>query len=137
MYAQKKTVENIHIVRERDRRRLRELVALAVIGFIVGGFLVLFTSQNLEVIRLGREATRLQQMRKEIDNRNKVLQLELDRLTSLDAVERKARKLGFETTDPKDIVTVTDGTSSGLRPPSPGERREGPQLVGEAGVRGR
>ena len=107
MYAQKKTVENIHIVRERDRRRVRELVALAVIGFLVGGFLVLFTSQNLEVIRLGREATRLQQARKDLENRNKALQLELDRLTSLDAVAQKARKLGFETTDPRNVVAVT------------------------------
>lgn len=107
MYAQKKTVENIHIVRERDRRRFRELVALAVIGFLVGGFLVLFTSQNLEVIRLGREATRLQQTRKDIENRNKALQLELDRLTALDAVEQKARKLGFEKTDPRSVVAVT------------------------------
>ena len=113
MYAQKKNVENIHIVRERDRRRFRELLAVAGLGIPVGLFLLLFTWQNLEVIRLGREATRLQQTRKEIENRNKALQLELDRLTSLDAVEQKARRLGFETTDPKNVVTVTDGRVRG------------------------
>jgi len=120
MYAQKKTVENIHIVRERDRRRFRELLAVAGLGIPVGLFLLLFTWQNLEVIRLGREATRLQQTRKEIENRNKALQLELDRLTSLDAVEQKARKLGFDTTEPRNIVTVT---ADGPRPASRGTEK--------------
>lgn len=116
MYAQKKTVENIHIVRERDRRRFRELLAVAGLGIPIGLFLLLFTWQNLEVIRLGREATRLQETRKEIENRNKALQLELDRLKSFDAVEQKARKLGFDTTDPRNIVTVTDdGTRHAAR----------------------
>ena len=65
-------------------------------------FLLLFTWQNLEVIRLGREATRLQKQRKEIENANKALQLELDRLTSLDAVEQKAdARSASSRTDPR------------------------------------
>lgn len=107
MYAQKKTVENIHIVRERDRQRFRELLAVLSLGIPIGLFLLLFTWQNLEVIRLGREATRLQQKRKQIEDANKALQLELDRLTSLDSVERKAMTLGFAPTDAGAVVTVT------------------------------
>jgi len=106
MYAQKKTVENIHIVRERDRQRFRELLAVLSLGIPVGLFLLLFTWQNLEVIRLGREATRLQQQRKQMQDANKALQLELDRLTSLDSVEKKAATLGFAPTDPGAVVMV-------------------------------
>jgi hypothetical protein len=106
MYAQKKSIDNVHIVRERDRQRFRELLAVLGLGLPIGLFLLLFTWQNLEVIRLGHEATRLQKMRKEIENSNKVLQLELDRLTSLAEVEKKATALGFAPTQPKAIVMV-------------------------------
>ncbi len=106
MYTQKKPIENIHIVRERDRRRFRELLAVLGLGIPLGLFLLLFTWQNLEVIRLGHEATRLQQTRKEIEDQNKTLQLELDRLTALDSVEKKASALGFQPADPRAIVMV-------------------------------
>lgn len=106
MYTQKKPIENAHIVRERDRRRFRELLAVLSLGAPIGFFLLLFTWQNLEVIRLGHEATRLQKARKEIEDENKSLQLELDRLTSLAAVQQKASTLGFTPTDANAIVTV-------------------------------
>src|ERR1700687_2201853 len=106
MYAQKKPIENVHIVRERDRQRSRELLAVLVVGIPIALFLLLFTWQNLEVIRLGHEATALQKQRKEVQNANKSLQFELDRLTSLHSVEQKATAMGFERTDPRVVVMV-------------------------------
>ena len=64
MYTQKKSIDNVHIVRERDRQRFRELLAVLSLGIPIGLFLLLFTWQNLVVIRLGREATHLQKVRK-------------------------------------------------------------------------
>jgi cell division protein FtsL len=107
MYAQKKSIDNAHIVRERDRQRLRDLVTVVLVGLPIGLFLALFTYQNLEVMRLGHEATRLQKRRTELENQNKALQLELDRLTSLQSVEQKATKLGFERTDARAVVMVS------------------------------
>lgn len=112
MYTQKRPIENVHIVRERDRRRFRELLAILLLGIPIGAFLLLFTWQNLEVIRLGREATHLQEQRKQIEDANKSLQLELDRLTALDAVEKKARSLGFEPADPRSVVSVQTTTTA-------------------------
>jgi cell division protein FtsB len=106
MYTQKKAIDNTHIVRERDRQRNRELTAVLFLGAPIGLFLLLFTWQNLEVIRLGREATRLQKDLKQVEAEHKALQAELDRLTSFDAVERKASTLGFAATDSKAIVIV-------------------------------
>lgn len=106
MYAQKKPIDNAHIVRERDRQRFRELFAVLGLGIPVGLFLLLFAWQNLQVIRLGHEATSLQNQRKQIENERKLLQFQLDRLTSLHAVEEKAAALGFERTDPRAIVMV-------------------------------
>jgi len=120
-YTQKKPIENAHIVRERDRRRFRELLAVLSLGAPIGFFLLLFTWQNLEVIRLGHEATRLQKSRKEIEDANKALQLELDRLTSLPAVQQKASALGFTPTEAQAIVTV-NGVAQALLP-VPGQAR--------------
>ena len=106
MYTQKKPIENTHIVRERDRQRFRELLAVLSLGIPIGLFLLLFTWQNLEVIRLGREATRLQKTLKDAEAEHKALQLELDRMTSFPAVEQQAKQLGFEATDPRAIVLV-------------------------------
>ena len=107
MYTQKKPIENTHIVRERDRQRNRELLAVLSLGIPIGFFLLLFAWQNLEVIRLGREATRLQQNLKDIEAVHKSLQAELDRRTSFDTVEEKAAVLGFEPSQPVAIVLVT------------------------------
>ena len=106
MYAQKKSVDNVHIVRERDGQRFRELFAVLALGIPIGLFLLLFAWQNLEVIRLGHQATRMQNQRRVIENENKALQFQLDRLTSLHSVEQKATTLGFERTDPRAVVMV-------------------------------
>src|SRR3954466_3789626 len=124
MYAQKKPIENTHIVRERDRRRSRELWAVLALGIPIGAFLLLFTWQNLEVIRLGHEATRLQKQKQEIENANKALQLELDRRTSLANVEQRAVTLGFQRTDPRAVVMVQRPSvpNPDTRHPTPGVR---------------
>jgi len=129
MYTQKKPIENTHIVRERDRQRNRELLAVLFLGVPIGLFLLLFTWQNLEVIRLGSEATRLQKQLKETEAQHKQLESELDRLTSFDTVEQKAQELGFARTDSKTIVMVEEAArpSSALRAPSPRTRGEGQQ----------
>jgi len=116
MYAQKKPIENTHIVRERDRQRFRELFSVVVLGLFIAGFLIIFTWQNLSVIRLGHEATRLQQEKKQLENANKALRLEVDRMTSLAAVEQRATALGFEKSDPHTVVTVTRDTADSQRP---------------------
>lgn len=119
MYTQKKSIENTHIVRERDRQRFRELLAVLALGIPIGLFLLLFTWQNVEVIHLGREATRLQNRLKDIETRHKSLQTELDKLTSFETVEAKARNLSFEPADPKAIVMVereSPATQAASRP---------------------
>lgn len=118
MYTQKKPIDNTHIVRERDRRRNRELLAVLSLGIPIGLFLLLFTWQNLEVIRLGRETTRLQKSWKDTEAAHKALEAERDRLTSFDTVETQAAKLGFAPADPKTIVMV-----NGAPAPAPADRR--------------
>jgi len=117
-YAQKKQIENTYIVRERDRRRSRELLGVLAVGVPLGLFLWLFTWQNLEVFRLGREATRLQEVKTDLEQTNKRLRLEVERLTALEQVEQKAERLGLQPAEPADIVEVS---IKGGRPGSAGE----------------
>lgn len=124
MYAQKKPIDNTHIVRERDRRRNRELLAVFFLGLPIGLFLLLFTWQNLEVIRLGRETTRLQKLYKDTEAKHKALEAERDRLTSFDTVETQVSKLGFAPADPKTIVMVAGrGTAEGSVTPPPAHQQ--------------
>ncbi|HEY5611576.1 MAG TPA: hypothetical protein VIL97_10235 [Thermoanaerobaculia bacterium] len=115
MYAQRKPIENAHIVRERDRERFRELLAVLSLGIPIALFLILYTWQNLEVIRLGRQTTELQKTRKELEDANKKFQLEIERLTALDGVASKATALGFEPTDSQRIVVVRPAAKSAAR----------------------
>ncbi|HSP15946.1 MAG TPA: hypothetical protein VLV78_14465 [Thermoanaerobaculia bacterium] len=131
MYTQKKSIDNAHIVRERDRQRFRELLAVFFLGVPVGLFLLLFTWQNLEVIRLGRQATELQKVRKSIDEENKRLQVEFDRLTALESVQKRATDLGLSKTEPIAIVMVNDRPqASGLGPQTRPPGRVEPEARG-------
>jgi cell division protein FtsL len=106
MYAQQKSIENLHIVRERDRQRFRELLAVISLGVPIGLFLLLFTWQNVEVIRLGREATRLEAVRGNLEKENRKLALEMESKTALDRVEQRAAELGFSQPAAGRIVVV-------------------------------
>lgn len=129
MYAQKKTIDNTHIVREKDRQRNRELLAVLSLGVPIGFFLLVFAWQNLEVIRLGREATQLQKTLKDQETAHKQLQGELDRLTSFDAVETQVTKLGFEPAKPDSIVMVEQGASAAVSSRAQRSAVEGPPAV--------
>jgi hypothetical protein len=113
MYAKKKAIENAHIVRERDRERFRELLAVLLLAAPVALFLLLFTWQNLEVIRLARRATELRAAREELVERNRDLRLRIQRMTALGEVEKKAVQLGLHPTHSTHLVNVRipDGAS--------------------------
>lgn len=108
MYAQQKSIENLHIVRERDRQRFRELLAVISLGVPIGLFLLLFTWQNVEVIRMGREATRLEAVRNDLEKENRKLALEMESRTALQNVEGRAADLGFTQPAAENVVIVRD-----------------------------
>ena len=116
MYAKKKAIENAHIVRERDRERFRELLAVLLLAAPVALFLLLFTWQNLEVIRLARRATELRGAREELEKTNRDLRLRIQRMTSLGEVEKKAAQLGLRPTDSTHLVNVRIPRQTGARP---------------------
>jgi cell division protein FtsB len=114
-YAQRKPIENEFIVRERDKRRSRELLAVVLLGLPLGLLLWLFAWQNLEVIRLAREATRLRAVQTDLEKSNKRLKIEVERLTALDAVQSKAGAIGLQPSESARVVVVSQGAKRPAR----------------------
>ena len=90
-YAIHRRVENTYLVRERDRRLLRELLGVAAVVLVLGGGLLAYTWVHIEIMRTGYR----------IDDREKELHqlLELERRLLLEAahlehpeqIEKRAR----------------------------------------------
>src|SRR5262249_1895337 len=74
--AVRKPVENVSLVRERDRKRTRELLALALAA--LPPMLVLFAAiwANLETVRLGYQLERLESQREVLVKRGRSLRAE-------------------------------------------------------------
>lgn len=112
MYAQQKAIDNVHIVRERDRQRFRELLAVCSLAIPIGIFLLLFSWQNIEVIRLAREATVLQEMRSELERVNRKLALEMEARTALSDISQRAGDLDLQPADSVVVVRIESGAGT-------------------------
>ena len=57
-YAQSKRVQNLHLTRERDRRRGRELATFLLAGLPIACALLVYAALHIETVRVGylREA---------------------------------------------------------------------------------
>lgn len=112
-YSQSKRVQNLHLTRERDRRRGRELASFLLLGLPVACALLVYAALHVETVRVGyaREARSRQAARLTEENRR--LRAELARAS---APERVAGVAGRK----------------GLRPPLPGQVQhvELPRLPG-------
>jgi cell division protein FtsL len=101
-YAQSKRVENLHLTRERDRRRGRELATYLLAGLPVACALFVCAALHIETVRIGYARESRVKLFSRLDEENRRLRAELA-LASAPArvVEVAARK--------------------GLRPPRPGQ----------------
>ena len=115
VYAQTKRVENLHLTRERDRRRGRELATLLLAGLPIACALLAYAALHIETVRVGyiREARQKQVAVANEENRR--LRAELAQASSPERVADVARR-------------------KGLRPPHPGQVQvvEGPVAGGAA-----
>lgn len=89
-YAFTRPVVNTYLVRERDRRRVRELALVLLVVVCLGGGLLAYTWIHLEVTRAGY---RINELEKELDERQREerqLRLEASYLASPSQIERRA-----------------------------------------------
>jgi cell division protein FtsL len=96
-YAFTRPVANAYLVRERDRKRLRELVlVLAAVGALGIGLLS-YTWIHLEVLSTGYKIDKLEKQLREMTRTERQLSLEAAYLASPQRIEERARhELGLE-----------------------------------------
>ncbi len=108
-YAVRRPVENVYLIRERDRRRTREFAALVLAA--VPPMLVLFAAiwANLETVRLGYQLAKVAGQKEALLERNRQLRMEQAQATSLVRVDGIARKtLGLVAPEPGQILLIRD-----------------------------
>jgi cell division protein FtsL len=101
-YAQSKRIENLHLTRERDRRRGRELATFVLAGLPVACALLGYAALHIETVRVGYLREARQKSMADLTEENRRLRAELARASSPERVAALAQR-------------------KGLRPPHPGQ----------------
>lgn len=89
-YAFTRPVANSYLVRERDRRRVRELALVLLVVVCLGGGLLGYTWIHLEVTRAGYNINLLEKELTEKTRRERQLRLEAAYLAGPSQIERRA-----------------------------------------------
>jgi hypothetical protein len=89
-YALRRPVVNAYLVRERDRRRLRELGLVLVTLLPLGAALLLYIWVQLEVVRTGYRIEGLERRLHALGQSERQLRLEASYLGSPERVGRRA-----------------------------------------------
>jgi cell division protein FtsB len=105
LYAIHRPVENAYLVRERDRRLIRELMGVVAVVLVLGGGLLAYTWVHIEIVRTGY---RIDQREKELhglreDERRR--RLEVARLRRPELIEERARR-DLDMREPTLVQTV-------------------------------
>jgi cell division protein FtsL len=89
-YAFTRPVANSYLVRERDRRLLRELALVLLVVLCLGGGLLAYTGIHLEVTRTGYRIDKLERELEERTREERRLRLEAAYLASPTQIEKRA-----------------------------------------------
>ena len=89
-YAVRRPIVNTYLVRERDRRRLRELAVVLLIVVSLGGGLLAYTWIHLEVLSTGYRIVELERRARELAQEERRWRLEAAYLASPQEAERRA-----------------------------------------------
>lgn len=108
-YAVRRPVENLYLVRERDRQRTRELVALALAAVPPAVVLFLAIWANLETVRLGYQLAGVSKNREALLERKHRLEMDRAQAAALARVEPIARgTLGLVPPTLDQVILVKD-----------------------------
>lgn len=96
-YALRRPVVNAYLVRERDRRRFRELALVLLVVVSLGGGVFAYIWIHLQVLSTGYRIDELERELTELTRKERQLRLEASYLASPSRVERRAsEELGMQ-----------------------------------------
>jgi len=103
-YVVRRTVENTYLVRQRDRRRRRELLGVVAAVLLVSGGLLAYTSIHIEILRSGYRVDVLERQLHSLEQAERERQLAIARLTAPERVEKRALAAGMQAPSLDQIV---------------------------------
>ena len=89
-YASRRPVENAYLVRQRDRRRLRELAAVLAAVLVVGAGLFSYTWLHIEILRTGYRVDRMEKELHGLLEKERRLRLEASYRSHPKRIEQRA-----------------------------------------------
>jgi hypothetical protein len=105
-YAHSKRIENLHLTRERDRRRGRELATFVLAGLPVACALLGYAALHIETVRVGYLREARQATISDLGEENRRLRAELGRASAPDRVASLAQRKGLRPPHPGQIQYV-------------------------------
>ena len=123
-YAVRRPVENVYLVRERDRQRTRELFAFCLAA--LPPLAVLFGAiwANNETVRLGYQLVKVNQQRETMVEKQRQLQMEYAQAAALSRVEKIARQsLGLVPPTLDQVILVKDEALLAASPAPPAKKK--------------
>ena len=130
MYAVRRRVENVYLVRERDRRRTVELVAFVLAALPLLGVLFAVVWANLKTYEVGYQIGNLEKQRERLGEKRRQLLIERAEASSLVRIEKIARgALGLLPARPDQVVLVRDQALAGVPRPA-GTKPPRPEAAG-------
>lgn len=104
-YAVGRPILNDYLVRQRDRRRLRELAQVLLVGLALGACLVGYVWLHVELMRTGYRVDALEDRLQEAVRQERLLLLEAEFLERPERVEqRAAAELGLVRPSPENLI---------------------------------
>jgi hypothetical protein len=96
---------NPYLVRERDRRRHRELATVLLISLSVGVCLIAYVWLHVELLRVGYRVHGLEESLEEAERRQKMLEIEARYQSSPTLIEERAiRELGLQKPELSQVI---------------------------------
>lgn len=114
-YSQAKRVQNLHLTRERDRRRGRELATFLLAGLPIACALLAFAALHIETVRVGYLREARQKTISELTEENRRLRATLSRASAPERVAAVAQKKGLRPPHPGQVQYV-EPPAEGPRP---------------------
>lgn len=105
-YAQTKRVQNLHLTRERDRRRGRELATFLLAGLPIACALLGYAALHIETVRVGYLREARQKTMSELTEENRRLRAALSRASAPDRVTALAQRRGLRPPHPGQVQYV-------------------------------
>jgi cell division protein FtsL len=124
-YAFRRPVVNTYLVRERDRRRLRELALVVLVVVSLGGGLLAYTWMHLTVLDTGYRIVDLERRLRDLVQEERRLGLEAAYLASPPRIEARAqRELGMRGPEMEQVIFAEELPAT----PAAAPLQESPQV---------